>query len=67
LRAEVPVDLVPVRAAAFVARAPVLRELELARVPPDRDEDDVERPDDERLAGGIRSSCSLLTRGRMLD
>jgi hypothetical protein len=58
LRALVPVDFAPVRAAARVLAAPVLREPEpepeLARVPPVRDdEDEVERPDDERLAGGI--------------
>ncbi len=52
LRALVAVDFAPLRAAACVARAPVLRELALVRVAPDRDEDDeVERPDDERFGG----------------
>jgi hypothetical protein len=61
LRALVPVDLAPLRAAAFVAFAPVLRELALLRVAPDRDEDDeVERPDDERLAGGMRKLLLLI-------
>jgi len=68
LRALVEVDFAPLRAAAFVARAPVLRELALVRVPPDRDEDDgVERPDDERLAGGIRKLLLLIDEGRLRD
>jgi hypothetical protein len=56
LRALVAVDLAPPRAAACVARAPVLRELELVRPLPDRDGDEVERSGDERLAGGIREA-----------
>jgi hypothetical protein len=44
----------------------VLRELELVRVPSDRDEDDeVERPDDERLAGGIRKLLLLIDFGAL--
>jgi hypothetical protein len=70
LRALVAVDLAPLRAAAFVARAPELRELELelVRVPPDRDEDDEGlRPDDERLAGGIRKLLLLIDEGALTD
>jgi hypothetical protein len=60
LRALVAVDFAPLRADACVAFAPVLREL-LARAPPDRDEDDeLVRPDDERLAGGIRKHLLLV-------
>jgi hypothetical protein len=39
-----------------VDRAPVLPTLELVRPLPDRDGDEVERPGDERLAGGIREA-----------